>query len=260
VDKQRGFSFLEERMRSLSQLTFAISLMFSSLVAQEQYAFSAWPHFSAIRNGGPIKRDPMKIYRSGNQMRVDHENPGEYQITKLDDRTSWMITPKQCTNLPIPDGPSYPFYVAYPPSDFKMERSPLEGEETIDGHKCRLENITFTQRNGPIAIKMKLWKAEDLDGYPVQIEVEPTGRAKFTLNYTNVSMQPPDPKLFQLPANCRATKPLGPGLRKKISPKAPKTAATQKSPQTYRTWGGLLLPYCHPQRPCCQPFLVCRGN
>src|SRR5438552_2549111 len=100
-------------MRYLIQLIIVVSSSLSSLPAQEKYPFLDWPNFSATRNGGPIKREPMKVYRSGNQMRIDHEEPGEYHITNLAERSSWVITSKQCTKIPLPDGPAYPFYLAY---------------------------------------------------------------------------------------------------------------------------------------------------
>ena len=51
-------------------------------------------------------------------------------------------------------------------------------------------------------IKMKLWEAEDLNGFPVKAEIDAGHDHKFTVNYTNVSLAKPDPALFKSPAVC----------------------------------------------------------
>jgi hypothetical protein len=188
---------------------------------QAQNPFSLITQFSATMSGGPMKMEPVRVYRSGELFRADYED--HYRITSLERRTSWIVMPKQCSKLSMPDGASYPFS-AYDDS-FKLERTPIEGKETIDGHSCRLEQVILTPNDGrPIVIKMKLWKAEDLDGFPIQVEVEPAAMPKFTIRYTNVSLQPPDPKLFERPPNCNA----GPLEQRKgtvtLPPPAPKTA------------------------------------
>jgi hypothetical protein len=51
-----------------------------------------------------------------------------------------------------------------------------------------------------------------------------TNHKKFTISYSNVSLEPPDPKLFERPARCNspAMNPLGP---KEAKPKPAKPAA-----------------------------------
>jgi len=50
---------------------------------------------------------------------------------------------------------------------------------------------------------MKLWEAEDLQGFPVKVEVNVVSNGnKFTLNYSNVSLKAPDAALFKSPAKC----------------------------------------------------------
>lgn len=166
---------------------------------EAQNPFSLVTQFSATMSGGPMKMEPKRVYRSGEQFRADYAD--QYRITNLKKRTSWIVTPKQCSKLAMPDGASYPFS-AYDDS-FNVERIPIDGKETIDGHACKLEQVIFKPSDGrPIVIKMKIWKADDLDGFPIQVEVEANASPKFTIRYTNVSLQPPDPKLFKRPPDC----------------------------------------------------------
>jgi hypothetical protein len=62
-----------------------------------------------------------------------------------------------------------------PSPEFRVERTPAneeKEEETVDGHVCKIENNSFTPPDErPVRIKMKLWEAEDRDGFPVKIEV-----------------------------------------------------------------------------------------
>jgi hypothetical protein len=190
-----------------------------------QNPFDAFQQFSASVSGGPMKWDKMKIYRSGNQMRADYSYEKEYRVTSLVKRAGWVIRPlegvtrpKECRRMSLMDGATYPFF-AY--SDLNVERSPTVDKETINGHSCKVENYTVKAKDGgPITVKMKLWEAEDLNGFPIQIEIQPSAMPKFTLNYTDVSVERPDPKLFQLPALCRAG----------VHPKKKPPAATSKAP------------------------------
>jgi hypothetical protein len=85
----------------------------------------------------------------------------------------------------------------------------MQEEETVDGHVCKIESLTLTPRDDrPIVAKVKLWEAEDLDGFPIRIDVEEGGQT-FTSTYTNVSLRAPDPKLFQHPAKCTPGLQLG---------------------------------------------------
>ena len=52
-----------------------------------------------------------------------------------------------------------------------MERSSA-GTDTVDGHPCKVENLTVTQQNGQ-PTKMKVWEAQDLKGFPIKINRKP---------------------------------------------------------------------------------------
>ena len=77
----------------------------------------------------------------------------------------------------------------------------------------------------PTTFKMKLYRAKDLSGFPLKIDVEnPMTRAKFTITYSDVSLEPPDAKLFERPAKCDSPilKPL---TQPESKPKPAKPAA-----------------------------------
>jgi hypothetical protein len=144
----------------------------------------------------------MKIYRSGNQFRADHDD--QVHITNLTDLSSVSLADGKCLSMPLPDGPAYPFDAPAVYQGWKFERVQLEGEETVDGHKCKMEALTYTQEGAEsIFVKMKLWEAQDLDGFPIKIDVLPYVRKKpFTFHFSDVSMEAPDAALFKKPANC----------------------------------------------------------
>ncbi|MFY9560218.1 MAG: hypothetical protein WAQ52_08295 [Terriglobales bacterium] len=150
-------------------------------------------------------------------MRMDFND--HYRIMDLETRTTWMVFPQKCTRFPMADPAAYPFS-----GRFRVERSPTEEKETVDGHTCKIENLALVME-GPVAIalKMKLYEAEDLKGFPIRIVSENmTSRNKVTFNYSNVSLEPPDPKLFERPAKCENANPhlIPKSDAKKASPKA----------------------------------------
>jgi hypothetical protein len=210
----------------------AFALASGSLSAQAQDPFGAWQHFSATVTGGPVVRDPMKIYRSGNLLRADHED--QIHITNMDDSSSVIISDKKCTKMPMPDGPSYPFDVYKAYDGFKFERLPSEPEETIDGHKCKVESMMYTQEpSEAITIKLKLFEAQDLEGFPIRIDVLPSIRkTPFTYHLSDVSLAPQDPKLFAKPAKCETfgAANLSGTPHKEAAPQTAKPAAKPPQP------------------------------
>ncbi len=188
--------------------------------------FDAFQQFSATLNGGIGRDTNRKIQRSGKRMRMDFND--HYRIMELDTRITYMVYPQKCSKFPMADPAAYPFA-----RKFKVkERSPSADTETVDGHTCKIENLTLVTEDAlPMTIKMKLYAAEDLKGFPVKIESENvTTQSKVTFNYTNVSLEPPDPKHFDLPANCAVNPYLKLPDDKKTNPKAAKPAA--KAPPT----------------------------
>ncbi len=163
--------------------------------------FAAFQQFSATLNGGLGRDTNRKIYRSGKLMRFDF--PDHYRVSDLDTRSSWLVYPKSCSKVPMLDPGVFPFS-----RKFRVEQSStIEGKETketVDGHTCKIEDVVLVAE-GPIptTFKMKLYRAEDLIGFPLRIDVgNPMNHAEFTINYSNVSLEPPDAQLFKLPAKC----------------------------------------------------------
>lgn len=155
-------------------------------------------YFSANVTGGIANDQGRKIYRSGNWMRLDFD--GEYRLTDLKTLKMWGVGRDRCFAFARPDAGTFPF-TAY--HDFNAERSMTQEEETVDGHLCKIENVTFTPRDGgPLVVKMKLWEAKDLQGFPIKIVVDTGMRHPITSTYTNINLTPPDPKLFQHPTKC----------------------------------------------------------
>jgi hypothetical protein len=159
--------------------------------------FDSFRSFSATMDGGIGQDHGRQIYRLGNLLRADFGS--SYRITDLQKLTMWGVQSNDCAEFAMPDAGAYPFSAYH---DFKIERSMTEQKENIDGHVCAIENVTFTDPNAaPVVIKMTLWEAEDLDGFPVKIEAEANGR-QMSIAYRNVSLKPPDTKLFRRPAKC----------------------------------------------------------
>jgi hypothetical protein len=111
-------------------------------------------------------------------------------------------------------------------NNYKVERLPSDEKEkeTIDGHVCKIERATFASKEDrPIVVKMKLWEAEDLKGFPVKIEITSSTRT-ITVTYKDVNLDPPDPSLFKLPAKC-------PDFQANVKIGSPKPAAkSSKTP------------------------------
>jgi hypothetical protein len=194
--------------------------------------FDAIKHFSAVMNGGIINDENRKVYRSGKLMRTDFAD--QYRVSDIDIPVTWVIftkpeTKATCSKFRMADAGDFPFFGL---KDFRVEQNPDEtatdGKETVDGHPCKIESLRFVKSKNasPITIEMKLWEAEDLEGFPIKIEAHNlvTGR-HFTISYSNVSLQPPDPKLFAHPAQC--VEGTGKNVGTKETP-----ASTKPSPNT----------------------------
>jgi hypothetical protein len=161
--------------------------------------FAAYQQFSATLNGGLGRDTNRKIYRSGKLMRF--EFPDHYRIADMEAKSVWLMYPKRCSKFPMLDPGVFPFS-----RKFRVEQSSTsESKETVDGHTCKIEDMALLSYEDPAhtTFKMKLYRAEDLSGFPLRIDVEnPMNHAKFTINYSNVSLEPPDSKLFERPAKC----------------------------------------------------------
>jgi uncharacterized protein DUF4412 len=80
----------------------------------------------------------------------------------------------------------------------KMQTTEL-GKETVDGHPCVKEQVTFTTDDGK-QHEMIIWKASDLKDFPIQTEMQ-NGGATITTHFTNIKMSAPDASLFDPPTD-----------------------------------------------------------
>jgi hypothetical protein len=183
-----------------------------------QFPWDQFKEFSAIMAGGPVPgtEDEIHIYRSGDRLRMEGREGLNYQITDLVKHETHGLAATGCLKYKSPYVRSYPFSLAMPDSTY--ERS-LAGKETVDGHVCQIVDLTITFHSRPNTIKMKLWEAEDLQGFPVKI-VTANHR---TIQYKNVVLGPQDPSLFIFPNVCQGS------VVQESSPK-PKKAPATKSP------------------------------
>ena len=172
---------------------------------QGRFPLDQFREFSAIMVGGPVPGtdDEIHIYRSGNLMRMEANEGKSYQITDLTIHETHGIEKGGCLKYASPYIRSYPFSFSSP--DNKFERVKV-GKETIDGHICQIEDVTITLPKNPNPAKIRLWEAEDLQGFPVKIE---TGMRRI-IRYKDVILGSQDPTLFIFPDDCQvAERPLG---------------------------------------------------
>lgn len=162
--------------------------------------FESFQTFSAVLNGGLGKNHDRQIFRSGRWMRVEFDDTP--RISDILTKNTWVIAKdNRCFKFGVPDSGTYPFGVF---RGYKIERSPTTETETIDGHKCSIENVTFTGQGGnDTVVRMKLWEAGDLQNFPIKIAVDSNGQ-KFEANYSKVDLKTPDQRLFRHPVKCEA--------------------------------------------------------
>jgi hypothetical protein len=144
-----------------------------------------------------------RIYRSGDIMRVDSWNGMNYYVTNLRSKEIFAVLrrPKlkqeTCLRQHAALLQAFPFTFFRP--DHKYQYTP-EGEDEFDGHRCHVLKVIRTTPSGT-DMQVKFWQADDLDGFPVKIEVETAGNLN-TITYKDVKIGAPDPAVFKVPKNC----------------------------------------------------------
>jgi hypothetical protein len=162
-------------------------------------------------------QDETRIYRLGDLMRTDD---GEsYTVTDLTKDDTYAVSPNECLHEPHPFIRVFPFDAADP--GFKIERAP-SGKEVVDGHNCMIEDISVTSPDEDgHSLKMRFWEAQDLQSFPIKIEIlGRSGRTK-TIRYKDVVLASPDAALFNHPRRCESLAP------KKFPPSAPPSAGSK---------------------------------
>ncbi len=132
------------------------------------------------------------------------EEPGGrgYFITDLNSGETYGILEAGCIHDDHPYIRAIPFHVAGK-ADATVTRA-AAGKETVDGHSCQIEDITVSSPMLANAQKMRMWEAEDLQGFPIKIEFVLPGGHGPTIRYKNVVLGPQDPTLFFHPKSCQA--------------------------------------------------------
>jgi hypothetical protein len=165
-------------------------------------AFSATVEMSGAASPGPAGHGQMKIYRSGDRIRTDLPGGAGYTLIDVSQHTNFVVMGagmcmqmnSQAEETPLAHSP-----------DATIDRAAV-GTETVDGHVCKVENLTITPHSGPRAGQsstMKVWEAQDLHGFPIKVETQ-TSRGAVSMQYKDISLATPDAALFAHPDNCRA--------------------------------------------------------
>jgi len=182
--------------------------------------------FSALVTGGvvPGTSDESYIYRSKNLLRMEGADRHSYVIQDLGKtRDARVLSRMQCEKMKVPFVRSFPFLFSGP--GYKYERVPV-GKETVDGHPCQVEDVTVTfppeKHHDPL--KLKVYEAEDLKGFPVKIQLKLRA-----IEFRNVALGPQDPTLFIVPDQCGDDLDVGTGKGSGKAPAKPKKAPAGKS-------------------------------
>jgi hypothetical protein len=167
-----------------------------------QYPLDQFQNFSAIQNGGPLPGMDVDryIYRSGNLMRMQGDDTvPNYFVTDLAKRQSHAISAGACLIMGSPYTRSFPFFVSRPGVTY--EHIPM-GEDKVDGHPCRVEEIKVHDPKNPVTLHIRLYEAQDLHGFPIKIENRREHAFPWVIRYKNVKLDPQDPSLFIVPKHC----------------------------------------------------------
>ena len=133
-------------------------------------------------------------------------------ITRPDKKLIYSIYPRAKAYAEIPMNKEETAALA---ADFKMEKSPL-GKETVDGHECQKDKVTFTGNKGQ-KLEATVWTAGDLKDFPVQMQMAADPTANMLIKFRDVKLTRPDAKQFEPPS----------GLTKYDSAEALKDALTK---------------------------------
>jgi hypothetical protein len=191
------------------------------------FPFDNFPQFSAIMVGSVLVGDSQQahIYRSGNLLRTQSAEGIGYFITDLTTFDTYGLSMTGCIHDTHPYMRSFPFSAAR--KDRKVERV-AGGTETVDGHVCRIEDVTISSGGLINPMQLRFWEAEDLNGFPIKVALLKGPHA--VIQYKDVVVGPQDPTLFIHPNTCKTSLPQPPA-KLPISPKK-KPAAPEPTGST----------------------------
>ncbi|MBZ5665981.1 MAG: hypothetical protein LAO30_15370 [Acidobacteriia bacterium] len=189
------------------------------------FPFDQFKEFSAIMVGSVLSGDDREshIYRSGTLLRTQATEGFGYYLTDLESFETYAITRLGCTS------DSHPYFRAFPLTAGRPRRKferVAAGKESVDGHMCQVEEVTVSSGDLTLPIKLKLWEAEDLHGFPIKVQVL-NGGGRSIIQYKDVVVGPVDPSLFIRPKRCAGRLPQPPAKKpakkKQTSPPAGKS-------------------------------------
>jgi hypothetical protein len=138
----------------------------------------------------------MKIYVLGTSQRADLPGGHGYTLALGSNQTAYIVMgSSMCMQRTLDQktGPN-PFTLS---GDVKRE---TVGSETVDGHPTKIELITLRTASGPMT--MKAWRATDLKGLPVRVEIPMSSGGTVREELTDVNLSPPPASMFMPPSNC----------------------------------------------------------
>jgi len=115
-------------------------------------------------------------------------------IVRPDKKCSYILYPglRNYSVVPIPKSET-----AALATDLETHRTPL-GRETLDGHACAKQRVVL-KRGDAVLLDAVTWNADDLKGFPIQIQTESDGNTSI-LRFENIQFTRPEDKLFEIPA------------------------------------------------------------
>jgi len=185
------------------------------------FPFDDFENFSAIMVGSVMVGDEREahIYRFGNLVRTEGSEGLGYFIADLTELQSYGLNPMGCMKDSHMYFRSFPFTVVKPGRT--IERKAAAGTETINGHECKIEDVTVTGKDLGKPMELRFWEAQDLNGFPVRVEVK-TGKTQARIEYKDVKLGSVDHTLFVRPRACTGKLP---------QPEEGKTATTTAKPK-----------------------------
>ncbi len=192
-----------------SQQIFAACTTALAIIASPDFAWPAdtiqLPEFSATQTIGPKEgdRQPWKIYHSKARFRVE---PSGGLADLYLPSVNWV---HRLIGIRRPN----PICFLDSLNDQNARHTPLQllsgamvqrtdaGSEVIDGHPCQVSNVVITSADGK-TVRAKLWEAQDMQGFPIQIDLPGEGVTKTKTRFSDIVLGPPAPSLFVPPAKC----------------------------------------------------------
>jgi hypothetical protein len=169
---------------------------------KSEYPLDTFTNFSALVSGSFLMDDPTEvhIYRSGNFMRVEGSGGVGYYLTDMKGQSTYHVWDDGCTLDKHVYLRTAPWAAAARPG-YKVQVVSA-GKESLDGHSCRIEDVTITGPDLKRPLKLRLWEADDLQGFPIRIDSVRLNGHNRTIRYKNVVLGPQDKTLFIHPKSC----------------------------------------------------------